>query len=297
MSAALLADTAAYLHVRIDRQQNLEGSMSGSYVLPVTTADGAAAVLKVTILTPGDARDGAAREAAFYLELADRVQVRTPRLLDHRVTPELAALLLTAHRPAPPPQDWSHDRWIALATDLALLHEMDIPTDPIWRRSSWLGQTLRAPDLDVIREFWSRPGEPEILELLLADATNLESAINDLEPRFLHGDAHTGNLLTDGDCLVWTDWASAIVDSPAGDLAASISRATPSGAIPPATAMVSEYAQLRRLDPDRLLRSVIAAELIFLVLGFPLFARFNTDQGIARMHDRFQLLAREWQIG
>lgn len=265
----------------------LAGSLSGSAVYRVALAGGDA-VLKVT-----EGRHGlpaARREVDFYATLAHRLPIRTPRLIDHLASDDAVILLLTAHHPAEPAACWDEDSWLQVARDLAALHDSPVPTGERWNRESWISE----PDLDRVRNFWSRPGEAGLLEPIFQDISALAQAIAAPARCFLHGDCHAANLLRDQGFIVWTDWQAAGAGSPAVDLAFPSVRGVPDGARLPYRAMLAEYSAGRGLNLPELRSAVIAAELAIFLLSWPPYARLNTEAAVRRVHDRVRDLAHAW---
>jgi hypothetical protein len=293
----------------IDNPETLRGSMSGSRVVAVTRVDGSRAVLKVTIATDGWDRNAAERELDCYQRMRGRFPIKMPDLLDFDRTPEAVALLLSAHRPSPAAQEWTYDQWLALAGDLARLHETPIPTG--W----WVHPDPEPTEAEVTRarDYWLVPSpeptprpesptpRPELVEgrnliaALLEDPDQLHRAMLEFPSCFLHGDCHTANILIEGDELIWTDWQVTCVGYPAAELAFPSVRATESGAELPLSEMIAGYARHRGLDATALERAVLAAELRCFLLVWPEYAGFNSAVGIERVHRRVTELAQAWR--
>jgi len=271
----------------------LRGSASGSAVHPVRV-DGAEAVLKVTMAGPGQVN--ARRELGFYRTMAERVPVRTPRLLRYADNDDFSALLLAAHPPAPPACEWDRPRWLALAGQLAALHSSPVPDRPSWLATPWLRQILDDPPVDMAEEYWSRTGAGDKVGAVLAEPAALAAAIAASGVCFVHGDCHVGNLLRDGDSTVWADWQQAGAGSPAVDLAFLCSRADADGADLPYGAMLREYAAHRPCDVGALYRSTIAAELGILLFGWPEYAVHIGQTGRDRLTRRLLRLVDDWRV-
>lgn len=296
MTDSQLLEIAGDLGVRLADVEPLAGSMSGSHVHAVNRLDGRRAVLKVTTGADGPELEAGRRELHVYRHLRERVGVRTPELIDHREAEDFVALLLTAH-PAPLPAiRWSRTQWLSLADDLAQLHQTPVPAGSEWRRPSWLADTLHRPDLAATQEFWSCPGEPELLAPILSETAALWEAIEVPAECFLHGDCHTDNILINDNELVWTDWQGAGAGNPGVELAFPSIRATPAGALLPQGEMIRRYATTRGLGEADLSRAVLAAELSIFLFVWPEYARYNNEFGIDRVHQRVQYLARRWLL-
>lgn len=271
----------------------LPGSMSSAGVHRLQLPGGPA-VLKVAHHGE-DFGDGPARELDFYLRVAPQLSLRTPRLLQHTSTSSRVALLLSAHRLAQPVLGWSEQTWTLLAQDLAVLHEGPIDALLTKRAGTWVSQSLRRPDHEVLAAFWSGPGEEELVSSLLADAEALLAAIAAVGPCLVHGDCHAGHVLEEDGRLVWIDWQATGVGDPALDLAFFAARAVPEGVNPPLQQVVHAYSRARGVDVGTLARAVLAGELAVLVASWPHFARYNTAEAVDRVHQRVRRLARDWR--
>ncbi len=81
METDLVAKVAERLAVRVDMPASTLGK-SGSRIHFARRQDGRTCVLKVTSLREDDAAQRGRRELAFYRDLAARMPIRTPALLD-----------------------------------------------------------------------------------------------------------------------------------------------------------------------------------------------------------------------
>ncbi|MGN6486132.1 MAG: phosphotransferase, partial [Thermomicrobiales bacterium] len=99
------------------------GGMSGSAVYAFTL-DGVPMVLKRTVPFRRNTSlmERAAREVRFYRELADRVPVRTPRMLGSDLDPESGALLLLAAYEATTSEVWARQDFAAVGRALGRFH-------------------------------------------------------------------------------------------------------------------------------------------------------------------------------
>lgn len=270
-------------------------SQSGSQVRRAARPDGTPVILKITIASSGWSRAAGERELAFYREVAPGLAVRTPELLDAYRTEDCIAILLTAHQALRPAPDWRHTDWMALAHDLAALHQTPVP-DESWHRKG--SASSSAADREQARDYWRGVERAlELVDALFDDPEPLWSAAYGQAMVFGHGDCHSDNILVAESGLIWTDWQEAGMARPAGDLAFPSVRATPSGAILPMPEMIKEYAERRSLDPIQLERSVIAAELSTYLFVWPPYASYNSTAGVKRVHDRTMQLARNWLTG
>lgn len=284
------------LQFRIDLEPGtLDGGLSGSQVHRATRSDGTPVVVKITFAMTGFDRTAAERELTFYRDLGQSIPIRTPVLLDHLVTEECVAILLSAHAGIRPAEQWTHDHWLALARDLAALHETPISAGSLWRHGP--DGTVPGSDPARWRSYWDRPGEPELFAPIFDDPESLIAAVREQPRCFTHGDCHTDNILVTDAGLVWTDWQVTGVGRPAGELAFAAARATPSGANVPLPEMIKVYADLRGLDPRALERSVLAAQLSGFLFVWPEYLGYNTPTGVDRVHERAKLLARRWLSG
>jgi aminoglycoside phosphotransferase (APT) family kinase protein len=268
----------------------LPGSVSGSGVHRVRVEAGDA-VLKVTAAA---GRRTGRRELAFYRTLANRVPVETPRVLGFADRDDLTVLLLSAHTPARPAREWDRSSWLAVVRELAALHSFPPPQQEPWLHTPWLRQVLERPPVAPARDYWSRTEAASGIAPALGAAAALAAALDAVPRCFIHGDLHVGNLLRDGDRLLWTDWQVAGIGSPAIDLAFLWLRANADGADLPYEAMLQDYVTRRPVDPDRLRRAVIAAELGFTLFGFPEYAGLRSEHERDRVAHRLQRLITEW---
>jgi Ser/Thr protein kinase RdoA (MazF antagonist) len=272
-------------------ETRLAGAASGAGVYRVRL-DGRNAVLKVTA---GAGQQNARRELAFYRTLADRVPVVTPQLLRHADTDDFTAIVLSAHTPAPPADEWDQAAWLEVVRQLAALHSMPLPDDQRWTETPWLRKTLREPPVTLAGNYWSTTAAAAEVKQLLTDPTALARDVDAVPDCFCHGDCHADNLLRDGDgdgdgdggnLIVWADWQSAGVGTPAAELAFFWSRAHADGADLPYDAMLREYADLRGLDAAKLRPAVRAAELALLLFAWPEFAPHLPQPTQDRLTDR-----------
>lgn len=291
METDLIATLAEQLGARLAMRDSTHG-MSGSRVHFARRDDGRTCVLKVTSLRrDGDARAWR-RELAFYRDLAERMPIRTPALLDSYEDDDVIAMLLSAHGEIAPSTAWDRSSWLALAVDLARLHSTAVPSPDRWKAHWSPFHALRAPDMPMVDGFW-REDLASSLDAIIESRELLEQEIHQAGECFVHGDCHTENVLREDGALVWIDWQSAGIGNPARDLAFLNARATPSGArMPPE--MLATYCNDRDLDLERMRRSVIAAELSIFLFEWPPYASFNTPAGIRRVRRRTRYLAEQW---
>jgi aminoglycoside phosphotransferase (APT) family kinase protein len=291
MDIGLIAKSAAQLGVRMEIRDSTHG-MSGSRVHFARREDGRTCVLKVTSLRGDDDARAGRRELAFYRDLAERMPIRTPALLDSYEDDDVIAMLLSTHGEIEPATSWDSGSWLALASDLARLHGTVVPAPDRWKEHWSPFQALREPDLSMVDGFW-REDLGSSLDIIIEDREHLERQILQAGECFVHGDCHTENILREDGALVWIDWQSVGIGNPARDLAFLNVRAMPSGAqIPPE--MLNTYCSERDKDPERMRRSVIAAELSIFIFEWPPYASFNTPVGTRRVRRRTRHLAERW---
>lgn len=282
--ANVINKTATALGLTLADVRSLDGSFSGSQVFPATTSQGSEVILKITVDADSGAWPGSLRELGFYRDLAAQVAVRTPRLLDHRVTDDLVALVISRH-PAPVrASDWTTGDWLQLASDLAKIHRTDLPGDA----------TVRRPPTgldDRVLAFWSDAGRR--IDELLHDPEPLLRQATALDACFVHGDCHVDNISRDENGLVWLDWQGCGVANPAGDLAFPSVRAAPAGVRVPLPDMIRVYATQRGLDADLVLHAARAQELLVLLFQWPEYAGLNSEIGNVRQRERVSALVGE----
>lgn len=286
--------------VTVDDPETLRGSASGSQVVAVTCADGSPAVLKITVAADGWGRRCAERELDFYRRVAPGLPISTPALLDSECTAETVGILLSAHPPARPAPQWRERHWLALADDLAELHETAPPNE--WPEPPTVPDDALREQEDRARTYWlsgdQQAAPPELIDAirpLLDDPEPLRQPPLQFDRCLVHGDCHTDNILIDDDRLVWADWQNTGLGNPVSDLAFVSSRATPSGADVPLTAMINRYARRRGFDADELARAVLATELGTCIFAWPEYLKFNSPVGVGRINRRIVELGRAWR--
>lgn len=285
------AKLAKQLEVRVDLRESTHG-MSGSQVHFARREDGGPCVLKVTSLRGEDDARAGRRELAFYRDLAERMLIRTPALLDYYEDNDVIAMLLSAHGEIEPATSWDRRSWRALAVDLARLHGTAVPEPDRWKVDRSPLHALRALDMLMVDEFW-REDLASLLDAIIDSRGLLEQEILQAGECFVHGDCHTENILREDGALVWIDWQSTRIGNPAMELAFLDARATPSGArIPPE--LPAAYCSERDIDLERMRRSVIAAELSIFIFEWPPYAAFDSPAETRRVRSRTRDLAERW---
>lgn len=291
MDTELVAKVAERLDVRVDMPASTLGK-SGSRILFARRDDGRTCVLKVTSLREDNAARAGRRELAFYRDLAERMPIRTPALLDAYEDDAVIAMLLSAHGEVEPATSWDRRSWLALAFDLARLHGTAVPAPDRWTEMWSHFAALSEPDLPMIDGFW-REDLGSALDAIVERRERLAQEILQAGECFIHGDCHTENILREDGALVWIDWQGTGIGNPARDLAFLHVRATPSGArIPPQ--LLATYCRERHTDLVRMRRSVIAAELGIFIFEWPPYASFNSPAGTQRVRRRTRDLAQGW---
>ena len=295
MPAELMALAVHEFGITIDRAAKPADAQSGAGVHRAWTAGGQAAYLKVTPASLGRrVLAGARRELRFYRQLAVRVPVRTPPLLDALETESGIALLLAAAGEQVTADAWDGQAWAALGRDLAGLHAVPV-TGQDWRRPDSLLAAMSGPVAGDITRFWSDvlPGLADLLPDLLAARGELGAELAAQQTVLVHGDCHTGNILHSAAGLVFCDWQSAGVGRATADLTHLSVRATPAGVTVPRELMTA-YLDRSGADPAPLKRALILEELAVFVFLWPPYAAYNSRAGIERVHDRARHLAGKW---
>jgi Ser/Thr protein kinase RdoA (MazF antagonist) len=291
MDTDLVATVAERLAVRVELPASTLGK-SGSRISFARRDDGRRCVLKVTSLRGDYAARAGRRELAFYRDLAERMPIRTPALLDAYEDDDVIAMLLSAHGAVAPATAWDRSSWLALAGDLARLHGTAVPAPDRWTEmwSPW--PALREPDLPMIEGFW-RADLGSSLDAIVASRDRLAQEILQAGECFVHGDCHTENILREDGALVWIDWQGAGISNPARELAFLHARAAPSGARMPPD-LLATYCRERDTDLERMRRSVMAAELGIFIFEWPPYASFDSPAGTHRVRRRTRYLAERW---
>ncbi|WP_432949844.1 aminoglycoside phosphotransferase family protein [Kribbella sp. CA-253562] len=292
MTKATLAQALECLGLEICTEAVETRGASGAGVHRVR-AGSEDAVLKVT--GSDESRELARRELTFYRTMAGRMPISTPRLLRSLDDEHVTALLLTAHRPSPPAREWDLAAWLDLASQLAVLHALPIPSENHWLGTSWLSQALNQPS--SADGYWFKTSAADSARLALRHTGELADALRSTGDCFVHGDCHVENLLREGNELVWADWQNVGVGSPAGELAFLWSRADADGAEVPYDAMLDVYLSYREADPVQLRRALIAAELGILLFGWPAHAAYCAPAVQERLARRLVQLTDRWLSG
>jgi len=291
MDTDLVAKLAERLDVRVELRESTRG-MSGSRVHFARQEDGRECVLKVTSLRRDDDARAGRRELDFYRDLAERMPLRTPALLDYLEDDEAIALVLSAHGEIEPATPWDRRSWLSLAVDLARLHGTEVPDPDRWRGDRSPFHALIEPDMPVVDGFW-REDLPSSFDAIIESRELLEQEILRAGASFVHGDCHTDNILREHGALVWIDWQSTGIGNPALELAFLAARATPSGArIPPE--MLAKYCSESNKDRELMLRSIMAAELSIFIFEWPPYASFDSPAGTRLVRRRTRYLAERW---
>jgi hypothetical protein len=291
METDLVAKVAERLAVRVDMPASTLGK-SGSRIHFARRQDGRTCVLKVTSLREDDAAQRGRRELAFYRDLAARMPIRTPALLDAYEDDAVIAMLLSAHSEVEPATVWDRRSWLALAVDLARLHGTAVPAPDRWTEMWSPVHALREPDLPMIEGFW-REDLGSALDAIVERRDLLAQEILQAGACFVHGDCHTENILREDGALVWIDWQGTGIGNPARELAFLNARAAPSGArIPPE--LLATYCREHNSDLEQMRRSVIAAELGIFIFEWPPYASFDSPAGTQRVRRRTRSLAERW---
>jgi aminoglycoside phosphotransferase (APT) family kinase protein len=279
------------LEIRADAIDTKGASGAGVHRVRVGDED---AVLKVT--GPGPTRELARRELTFYRTMAEGMPISTPRLLRSLDDEHVTAMLLSAHRPSLPAREWDLAAWLDLARQLASLHALPIPSENHWLGTSWLSQALDRPPSG--EGYWFKTPAADSARLALGHTGEFAEALRSTADCFVHGDCHVENLLREGDDeLVWADWQSVGVGSPAAELAFLWSRADADGADVPYDAMLDVYLTCREADPVQIRRALVAAELGILLFGWPAHAAYCAPAVQERLARRLVQLTDRWLAG
>jgi thiamine kinase-like enzyme len=177
---------------------------------------------------------------------------------------------------------------------LATLHALAIPRVKHWLGTSWLGPALERPPSEVAGGYWFTTTAADSARLALPHIDELAEALRSAGDCFVHGDCHVENLLREGDELVWADWQSVGVGSPAGELAFLWSRAAADGADVPYDAMLDVYLTYRDADAVEFRRALAAAELGILLFGWPEHAAYCAPVVQDRLARRLVQLTDRW---
>lgn len=141
---------------------------------------------------------------------------------------------------------------------------------------------------------WSRADEPELLAPIMDDTSALWEAIKATADCFLHGDCHTDNILIDDNELVWTDWQGTRAGNSSVELALPLDPSHARRCSSSTSGDDSPICNDPGLDQTELSRAFLAAQLSISLFVWPEYARYTTEFGIDRVHQRVQYLARRW---
>lgn len=288
MADDFLAEVMGHLGVRLAPGETSQG-FSGSAVRLVRRQDGQRYALKVTSLRSPSLAIKARREYDVYRELAGRLPVRTPDLIDSHEDNDGLALLLSLHESPRPATLWTPHSWSLLASELARLHESDIPDPGRWRIQESPLHALIAPVSPQVEDFWRNDLSSGVGAVINARDLLIQK-ITEAGESFVHGDFHTENILFETGDHIWIDWQSTGMGSPAREIAFLSVRMTPGGAQLPQE-FLSLYCRERNLDLGALQTSVLAAELGILLFEWPQYAGFNSAEGNQRVRLRTRELA------
>jgi len=219
----------------------LAGGASGAASYRVALPGGPAVLKLVTAEADAVQRQRAAREAAFYHELAPRLSVRTPAVLASAAEPDGSrALLLRAYGPPRTLHELSDGDMAAVVAMLVGLHAAFWGQADLVQRYAWLGH---GPAPDSAGEFehavqmWHTqaayaPLQGAISAETLAALSQWYAVLQAAERRLagypvtlIHGDCHLGNVLWAADGPVWADWQEVSVGVGPSDMSFLLQRA------------------------------------------------------------------------
>lgn len=306
-------DPNAVVNVRL-----LGAGVSGASVCLLEGASGNW-VLKITLASAGEFVFGrAAREAAFYRELAASVPLKLPRVLGSVADAEAVLLLFQAYRPSVPPGDWPEADWLEAAQQLARFHAQYWDRPGALSRFSWLRTRQfedRPQHIQEAEAAWARLGASGRFASLLTDTAlarisellhhvpALDASLQAFPLTLCHGDCITDNVLRDEDGgLVWTDWQEVCRARGVEDVSFFLQRASAAGGSPPVGSFLRRYADTLHehtgepVSVDDLRRAVDAADLTVRLLFWPYYLEQAEPPRMEAMLNRIHTLAENIQV-
>jgi hypothetical protein len=297
---------------RLAGADTLAGGISGSAVYALRWG-GEEFVLKTTLPTsPDGVVARARREALFYEHLAGAIPLRVPAALALASDPSGVAILLPAHRPPLPAEQWNEEASLSVATQLARLHGRFWSDTTIRSRLPWLrwrrtpspeiGRRHATPSWDTLvqRERSADVLTPSYRRAVQSGLERLEelaTTVRRLPLTLCHGDCHRENLLRTADGqLVWADWQEVHLGRGPVDLAFFCERALFDSITLPYDRMLLAYRDGlaertgRRIRLTTLRSATMAAELLSWLLEWPPFLLQASPDQLARVLDRVQAL-------
>jgi len=268
----------------------LAGSASGSGVYRISEGAGDV-VLKVT--TAAAWRRQARHELTWYRDLDGRLPVAMPRLIGWTDTDAVTAMVLSAHRPAPPAASWAESDWLQFATELGTLHTASprlVPT-----ASAPGSSVVPGPRGGMAWNYWLTTDAATVAAAVFEEGPALQGVLEQSPECLVHGDCHVGNvLLAEDGSFVWADWQEVGVGHGESDLAFLWMRAEIDAGQVPRAAMLDRYVTARGADPDVSERAVLAAELAIIAFAWPEYAGWNDQAARDRVTRRLITLAQAW---
>jgi len=291
--------------------QTLAGGVSGSRVYRLRRADDIV-ILKLTLAhSEPYIWTRARREFAFYQTLADRLPVRTPRLLAGCADQDFGVcMLLTAYQPAAP--DWQAADYAAMAAQLADLHARFWANPDDLAAYDWLRQPALMTSAEEIASALSAwrelRNQPRLQPTLTAPAYEsvchkvtqiaaVDAIIRSWPAALCHGDCHRDNFLRDDQGnLVWADWQEVGVGAGPEDLSFFWQRATAVGDNLPVERMLMIYQERLQAQTGAAIslsavqRVTRASELRTSLLHWPFYLQQASVTHIASLLQRIEQL-------
>lgn len=257
---------------------------SGALVRRVRRSDGSRAVLKAT--SAAGAWEAGQREFTAYTQLLPHVDLATPRVHTSWADEDWLVLVLADEGDPADVTGLTATQWSQLGAGLARLHGYDAPAHRLWRRADPLGAAIEVPDSALLDRFWA-DDVPQWDAVRRAE-TAARSQEADV---FVHGDLHLANVLvrSDREAPRLADWQMCGFGRRASDLAFIDARLAPHGSRAPQIFLES-YSAAADLEVQRLSAQVRRETLLILLLQWPQFAGFNTDEAVRRVRARVAAL-------
>jgi aminoglycoside phosphotransferase (APT) family kinase protein len=254
------------------------------------------------------------REAQFYSRVSSRLPIRTPRVRTISTNESTGVIILTDYCEASPPAGaWTEAQFIRAAKDLGQFHAAFHEKTAALAGCTFLTRRsleVTAEELSHAHESWANvAGQERFKDIITPErlgvvdgwvetVTRTQSLLAAVPQTLIHGDCHTGNVLTDDDgAFVWANWSGASIGRGPEDISFFYQRAEFAGGKVPWDAMISAYhASLQTalgadIPFDDILRAAEASEWAVRLLQWPHYMDYATPDTLRAFVTRLDALA------
>ena len=244
------------------------------------------------------------REILFYNQLAARLPLQTPRVLDSLIEESgYCALLLAAYEPMKPASELQVDDFVGIAKQLARFHAVYWNRTDLLANLSWLAEPPLHDLTNATRhaqETWLALAQRPQFRKILTKATlhAIETALADIRTKpeyspdavmtLCHGDCHLDNFLLDQEGhLIWADWQEVHIGYGPSDLTFLKQRAEANGAAIAYDIVVAAYckaleaAGVDSVDEPAIISTMNEAERRTRLLYWPDYMSDATTENMA----------------